>query len=98
MKGYISLQVIVATAIKKRMGKLPCSNIEQVEKQIEKLEKEFEDNKNINMDLVHKLMTLYQTAVEYYSAINSQQFQIYTEKIKNLMGTKQINELIDKKE
>ena len=84
--------------IKKRMGKLPCSNIEHVEKQIEKLEKDFKDNKNINMDLVHKLMTLYQTAVEYYSAINSPEFQVYTEKIKDLMGTKQINELIDKKD
>ena len=84
--------------IKKRMGKLPCNNIEHVEKQMEKLEKEFKDNKNINMELVHKLMTLYQTAVEYYSAINSPQFQIYTEKIKDLMGTKQINELIDKNE
>ena len=60
------------------------------------MEKEFNDNKNINMDLVHKLNTLYQTAVEYYSAINSPQFQIFTEKIKNLMGTKQISELMDK--
>ena len=84
--------------IKKRMGKLPCNNIEHVEKQMKKLEKEFKDNKNINMELVHKLMALYQTAVEYYSAINSPQFQIYTEKIKDLMGTKQINELIDKNE
>ena len=82
--------------IKKRMGKLPCSNIEHVEKQIEKMEKEFNDNKNINMDLIHKLNTLYQTAVEYYSAINSPQFQFYTEKIKNLMGMPKINELIDK--
>ena len=82
--------------IKKRMGKLPCSNIENVEKQIEKMEKEFNDNKNVNIDLIHKLNTLYQTAVEYYSAINSPQFQIFTEKIKNLMGTKQINELMDK--
>ena len=79
------------------MGKLPCSNIEHVEKQIEKIEKDFNDNKNINMDLIHKLNTLYQTAVEYYSAINSPQFQIYTEKIKSLMANKQINELIDKK-
>ena len=83
--------------IKKRMGKLPCSNIEHVEKQIEKIEKDFNDNKNINIDLVHKLNTLYQTAVEYYSAIKSPQFQIYTEKIKSLMANKQINELIDKK-
>ena len=82
--------------IKKRMGKLPCNNIEHVEKQIENIEKQFNDNKNINMDLVHKLMTLYQTAVEYYSAINSPLFHNYTEKIKNLMETKQINELIDK--
>ena len=82
--------------IKKRMGKLPCNNIEHIEKQIENIEKQFNDNKNINMDLVHKLMTLYQTAVEYYSAINSPQFQNYTEKIKHLMETKQINELIDK--
>ena len=83
--------------IKKRMGKLPCNNIEQVENKIENLEKQFNDNNhNINMDLVHKLMSLYQTAVEYYSAINSPLFQSYTDKIKKLMETKQINELIDK--
>ncbi len=82
--------------IRKRMGKLPCNNIENIEKQIQKIEKDFNEDKNINMDLVHKLMTLYQTAVEYYSAINSSEFQTYTDKIKNLMGTKQINELIDK--
>ena len=82
--------------IKKRMGKLPCNDIEGVEKKIENLEKEFNDKKNINMDSVHKLMTLYQTAVEYYSAINSPQFQIFTEKIKKMMADPQINELIDK--
>jgi hypothetical protein len=82
--------------IKKRMGKLPCNNIEQIEKQILNYEKEFNNNKDINMELVHNLMILYQTAVEYYSAINSPQYETYTEKIKNLMGTKQINELIDK--
>ena len=64
--------------IQKRMGKLPCNNIEYVEKQIENMEKEFNDNKIINLELVHKLNTLYQTAVEYYSAINSPKFQVYT--------------------
>ena len=82
--------------IKKRMGKLPCSNIENVESQIKKIEMDFNENKIINMDLFHKLNTLYQTAVEYFSAINSPKFQIYTEKIKNLMANKQINELICK--
>lgn len=78
------------------MGKLPCSNIENVESQIKKIEMDFNENKIINMDLFHKLNTLYQTAVEYFSAINSPKFQIYTEKIKNLMANKQINELICK--
>ena len=82
--------------IKKRMGKLPCTNIENVEKQIDNIEKDFNENKNINIDLVNHLMVLYQTAVEYYSAINSPEFQVYTEKIKKLMGTQKINELIDK--
>ena len=74
--------------IKKRMGKLPCSNIEHVEKQIEKIEKDFNDNKNINMDLVHKLNT---EILKKYGG------GPYTEKIKSLMANKQINELIDKK-
>ena len=82
--------------IKKRMGKLPCTDIEKVEKQIKLLEKEFEDKKNINMEIVHRLMSLYQKSVEYYSAINSPQFKIYTDKIKELMGTQKINDLIDK--
>ena len=45
--------------IKKRMGKLPCTDIEKVEKQIQSIEKEFKENKNINMEMVHlKLMNL----------------------------------------
>jgi hypothetical protein len=82
--------------LKKRMGKLPCSDIDSIEKQIDNIEKEFNDDKNINMQLVHRLMTLYQTAVEYYSAINSPQFQVYTDKIKKMMATPKINELMDK--
>jgi len=84
--------------IQKRMGKLPCTDIEKVEKQIKVIEKEFEDKKNINMEMVHRLMSLYQKSVEYYSAINSPQFKIYTDKIKELMGTQKINELINKPE
>ena len=81
--------------IKKRMGKLPLTDIEKVEKQIKAIEKDFE-NKNINMAIVNQLMSLYQKAVEYYSAINSPQFKVYTDKIKELMATEKINELIDK--
>ena len=82
--------------IKKKMGKLPCSNIESVEKQIESIEKDLNNsNKKINFDLVNKLMTLYQTAVEYYSAINSPLFQNFTYKIKKLMENQKINELIE---
>ena len=84
--------------IKKRMGKLPCIDIEKVEKQIQLLEKEFNENKNINMEMVHRLMSLYQKSVEYYSAINSPQFEIYTNKIKELMKTEKIKDLIDKPE
>ena len=84
--------------IKKRMGKLPYTDIEKVEKQIKLIEKEFEEKKNVNLEIVHRLMSLYQKAVEYYSAINSPQFKIYTNKIKELMGTQKINELINKKE
>lgn len=80
------------------MGKLPCTDIEKVEKQIKLMEKEFEDKKNVNMDIVHRLMSLYQKSVEYYSAINSPQFKVYTDKIKELMGTQKINDLIDKSE
>ena len=82
--------------IKKRMGKLPCTDIEKVEKQIKIIEKEFEDKKKINMESVNRLMSLYQKSVEYYSAINSPQFMVYTDKIKELMKTQEINDLIDK--
>ena len=84
--------------IKKRMGKLPYTDIEKVEKQIKLIEKEFEEKKDANMEIVHRLNSLYQKAVEYYSAINSPEFKIYTNKIKEMMGTQKINELINKKE
>ena len=84
--------------IKKRMGKLPYLDVEKVEKQIKIIEKEFEEKKNASMDIVHRLMSLYQKSVEYYSAINSPQYMVYTNKIKELMGTQKINELINNKE
>lgn len=68
----------------KKSGKLPDIKISKVEKEIEEKEKELKDN-NTDMEKNLYLMSLYQEAVEYYSAINNPKFIEITNKIHNLL-------------
>ena len=68
----------------KKSGKLPDIKISKVEKEIEEKEKELKDN-NTDMEKNLYLLSLYQEAVEYYSAINNPKFIEITNKIHNLL-------------
>jgi hypothetical protein len=85
----------------KKSGKLPDININKVEKEIEEKEKELKDNYT-DIDKNLYLMSLYQKAVEYYSAINNPKFIEITNKIHNLLrynnNTNQKKEELSEKE
>lgn len=74
----------------KKIGKLPDIDIVKVEQEIEIKEKELNKEES-NIDKVMNLMSLYQKAVEYYSAINDQKFGIFTSKIQKLLENSQLS-------
>ena len=70
----------------KKTGKLPDIDINNVEKEIEEREKELKNKENnYNLEKHLYLMSLYQKAVEYYSAVNNPKFIEITHKIHNLL-------------
>ena len=74
----------------KKIGKLPDIDIVKVEQEIEAKEKELNKEES-NIDKIMNLMSLYQKAVEYYSAINDQKFGIFTSKIQKLLENSQLS-------
>ena len=90
---YETIKAILDGKIKiyqKKSGKLPDIDINKVEKEIEEKEKEIKGN-NINIEKSLYLMSLYQKAVEYYSAVNNQKFIDITHKIHQLLINTQLN-------
>lgn len=90
--NYEVIQKILNEKMKiyqKKIGKLPDIDITKVEKEIEDKEKELNKEES-NSDKVLNLMSLYQKAVEYYSAINDQKFAIFTGKIHKLLENSQL--------
>ena len=90
--SYESIQGILNEKMKiyqKKSGKLPDIDIVKVEKEIEDKEKDLNKQES-NSDKVLNLMSLYQKAVEYYSAINDQKFANFTNKIRKLLENSQL--------
>ena len=99
---YETINAILKEKMKlyqKKIGKLPEIDINTVEKEIEEKEKELKENeKNYNLERNLYLMSLYQKAVEYYSAVNNPKFIEITHKIhKILENTKLNNDSFEKK-
>ena len=72
-----------------KTGKLPNIDINKVEKEIEVKEIE-QKNNEINLEKKLYLMSLYQKAVEYYSAINNPKFIEINHKIHKLLENTQL--------
>lgn len=91
--NYETINGIIKEKMKiyqKKGGKLPNIDIKKVEKEIEEKENELKkDNKNVEKNLY--LMSLYQNAVEYYSAINNPKFIEITHKIHKLLENAQFD-------
>ena len=91
--SYEAIQGILNEKVKiyqKKSGKLPDIDIVKVEQEIEEKEKELNKEES-NTEKVMNLMSLYQKAVEYYSAINDQKFANFTNKIHELLENSQLS-------
>ena len=77
-------------------GVIPPIDIDIVESQIREMEAKIVHEDTAEM--VKFLMVLYEKAVQYYSAINNERYEIFTKKIKDMMAESKYRDVFDKKE
>lgn len=68
---------------KKHNGVLPNINIDKIEEEIQRYENQMKYSSNFM--LFNKLITHYEKAIEFYSALNDAKYNEYTKKIQNLL-------------
>ena len=78
-----------------KTGELPPIEINMVEDEINKLEIKIKNPDNLNKENLKFLMSLYEKAVQYYSAINDNRYESYTKKIQNILGEQKYINLLD---
>jgi len=78
---------------KHKEGKLPEININKTLKEILQFETQMKYSGNIL--IFNKLLSNYEKAVEYFSAINDKRYEMYTEKIKQLLSNEKYSKFID---
>ena len=69
--------------VEKKYGEVPDINIKEIEQKISSLEVELA--KNGNKELFNNLLTTYEQAIVYYSAINDSQYVTYNARVKELL-------------
>lgn len=79
-----------------KTGIIPAIDIEMVEKQVIEIEEKIISDKSSEQLLF--LMTLYEKAIEYYSATNNPRYQLFTKKIQEIMAQPEYNQLLEVKE
>ena len=82
-----------------KKGEIPPIDIGAVEQEISKLEIKIKikSKDGTHNEIAKQLMNLYEKAVQYYSAINDQTYQIYTKKTKKLISQMSDKDLGGKK-
>ena len=68
---------------KKHNGVLPNIDIDKIEEEIQRYENQMKYSSNFM--LFNKLITHYEKAIEFYSALNDEKYNEYTKKIQNLL-------------
>ena len=81
--------------LNKKLGKIPNTDIEMVENQIEEYEKKIE-NDVPTIEITQFLMTLYEKAIEFYSAINDTKYKIYMQKLNEILKSESMIEFMKK--
>ena len=82
---------------RQKEGELPDIKIDIIEEEINKYEVTLRLKENINLENVSYLMQLYEKAVQYYSAINDNKFELYKGKIQDMFNNKEYTELLNDK-
>lgn len=76
----------------KKRGQLPPINIANTEKNISLYEEKMQREANAN--IFKKLLSFYEEAIEYYSAINDKRYIGYNNKVKKLLKNEKYSELL----
>ena len=77
-------------------GKLPICDIDLIEKSIEELEKKLSD-KETKVEDVQTLMSLYEKAIEFYSAMNNPRYEHFMKKTQECMKMQIMIDLMNNK-
>jgi hypothetical protein len=76
-------------------GEIPPIDIDLVEEEINKYEVTLRLQENINQENVNYLMKLYEKAVQYYSAINDNKYELYMTKIHDMFNNEEFTKLLN---
>ena len=76
----------------KKQGQLPQINIENTEKNISLYEEKLQNEENAN--ILKKLLSYYEEAIEYYSAINDNKYIEYNNKVRKLLKNEKYSHLL----
>ena len=76
----------------KRYGEIPKVDIKSIEQQITNYELELQ--KNGNKELFNNLISTYEQAIVYYSAINDSQYVTYSSRVKELLKNEKYSKYI----
>ena len=78
-------------------GELPQIKIDLVEDEINKYEVTLRLQENVNQQNVSYLMELYEKAVQYYSAVNDNKYELYMGKIQDMFANEEYTKLLNEK-
>ena len=78
-------------------GELPQIKIGVVEEEINKYEVTLRLQENVNQENVSYLMELYEKAVQYYSAVNDNKYELYMGKIQDMFANEEFTKLLNEK-
>ena len=76
-------------------GEIPPIDIDLVEEEINKYEVTLRLQENVNQENVNYLMKLYEKAVQYYSAVNDNKYEIYMTKIHDMFSNEEFTKLLN---
>ena len=78
--------------IKRKDGKLPEINISKIEREISQMEIQMKNGGNIL--IFNKLISNYEKAVEYYSAVGDNKYEDYNKRIQELLKNDKFNKFV----
>ena len=76
-------------------GEIPPIDIDLVEEEINKYEVTLRLQENVNQENVNYLMKLYEKAVQYYSAVNDNKYEVYMTKIHDMFANEEFTKLLN---